>query len=515
MDEDSRPVPLVRRAPGGSGSPRPPAGVAPPVLPLSVQRVARAAVEAAREQERTAAAGEQEQPASGREAAGREQGPAPAGGHKPVAAGDGEASDGEASSLWFPVDPESDTQPIAAIVLPAAGGTPARPAPERQAPAEPEAFARPAPRRAAPPITPSAAAPQPVSGPLVRPAPRPEPDRHTEPDRRTGPDRHTGPRRDREFGAGPAAPSRRYRLAGALASAVLLAAAGSLSFALWRSASEGPSGKTLSAAASATAQAVRGQAAAWISSQVSRSAVVSCDPQMCQALRAHGVPATSLLMLPLDATSSSGAGLLGAVIVVATPTVRTEYGGSLNSAYAPAVLASFGSGGGRIDIRLVASKGAAAYRSAAGADQRARQASGLALLRSSLVVAPRGARTELTGGLVDSRLLVTLANLAALEPLTITSFGGSAPGAGPGIPLRSVVLSMSGHGAGRTARAYLRSMTGYLDGLHGLYRPARIQTVHPAGGAAGLRIEFTAPSPLGLFAPSGSARAGVSVLHTG
>jgi hypothetical protein len=39
--------------------------------------------------------------------------------------------------------------------------------------------------------------------------------------------------------------------------------------------------------------------------------------------------------------------------------------------------------------------------------------------------------------------------------------------------------------------------------------------VHPAGGAAGLRIEFTAPSPLGLFAPSGSARAGVSVLHTG
>jgi hypothetical protein len=227
------------------------------------------------------------------------------------------------------------------------------------------------------------------------------------------------------------------------------------------------------------------------------------------------VPAARLLTLPLDATSSSGAGLLGSAIVVATPTVRTEYGGSLSSAYAPAVLASFGSGRERIDIRLVAPKGAAAYRSAVSADQRARQASGLALLRSSLVVAPSGARAELTGGLVDSRLLVTLANLAALEPLTIASFGGSAPGASPGIPLRSVVLSMSGHGSGRTAGAYLRSMTRYLDGLHGLYRPALIQTRHLAGGQTGLRIGYTAPSPLGLFAPSGSARAGVSVLHTG
>ena len=294
---------------------------------------------------------------------------------------------------------------------------------------------------------------------------------------------------------------------------VLLAAAGSLSFALWRSA-EAPSGPALSAT-SATAQAVRGQVAAWISSQVSRSAVVSCDPQMCQALRAHGVSAASLLTLPLDATSSSGAGLLGSAIIVATPTVRTEYGGSLNSVYAPAILASFGSGGERVDIRLVAPKGAAAYRSAVSADQRARQASGVALLRSSLVVAPPKARTELTGGLVDSRLLVTLANLAALEPLTIANLGGPAPGASPGIPLRSVVLSMAGHGSGRSARAYLRSMTRYLNSLHGLYRPAQIQTERPADGQTELRIEFTAPSPLGLFAPSGSARAGVSVLHTG
>jgi hypothetical protein len=78
-----------------------------------------------------------------------------------------------------------------------------------------------------------------------------------------------------------------------------------------------------------------------------------------------------------------------------------------------------------------------------------------------------------------------------------------------------VVLSMPGHGAGRAGRAYLRTMTRYLDGLHGLYRPTWIQALHAAGGQAELRIGFTAPSPLGLFAPAGSARAGVSVLHTG
>ena len=49
--------------------------------------------------------------------------------------------------------------------------------------------------------------------------------------------------------------------------------------------------------------------------------------------------------------------------------------------------------------------------------------------------------------------------------------------------------------------AYVRDMVSFLRGQHGQFRPARLQSVHLPDGAAVLRIEFTAPSPLGLLGP--------------
>src|SRR5215831_15358123 len=40
-----------------------------------------------------------------------------------------------------------------------------------------------------------------------------------------------------------------------------------------------------------------GAAATWVARQVSRDAVVGCDPSMCRSLQAHGFPAGSLLAL--------------------------------------------------------------------------------------------------------------------------------------------------------------------------------------------------------------------------
>ena len=49
-----------------------------------------------------------------------------------------------------------------------------------------------------------------------------------------------------------------------------------------------------------TAGATRTQAATWVASQLSSAETVGCDPLMCAALSAHGVPAGRLL--PLGAT---------------------------------------------------------------------------------------------------------------------------------------------------------------------------------------------------------------------
>ena len=124
------------------------------------------------------------------------------------------------------------------------------------------------------------------------------------------------------------------------------------------------------------ATAARASAAGWIAGQVSPSAIVACDPAMCAALQASGVAAGRLLALGTSASDP-----LGSDLVVATPALRSQFGARLASVYAPVVIASFGSGAARIDIRAVAADGTAAYDSALAADRGARIAAGEAAHR--------------------------------------------------------------------------------------------------------------------------------------
>jgi hypothetical protein len=55
---------------------------------------------------------------------------------------------------------------------------------------------------------------------------------------------------------------------------------------------------------------------------------------------------------PVDARPTS-TDPLGSDLVIATAAIRAQFGARLASVYAPAIIASFGSGNARIDIRLV------------------------------------------------------------------------------------------------------------------------------------------------------------------
>ena len=116
-----------------------------------------------------------------------------------------------------------------------------------------------------------------------------------------------------------------------------------------------------------TEVAIRDRAAVWVAGQVSRTATVSCDRVMCQAVEAHGIPAASVLEL-----RPGQANPLRSSVIVVTAAVRSMVGSRLISADAPAAIASFGSGSMQIDIRVIAPRGAAAYSSALRADVRAR-----------------------------------------------------------------------------------------------------------------------------------------------
>ena len=188
----------------------------------------------------------------------------------------------------------------------------------------------------------------------------------------------------------------------------------------------------------ASAAAAQARAAAWVAGQVSGSAIIACYPGMCAALQEQGVAAGRLMPL-----WSAAASPLGASVLVTTPSA----GGQQADRYAPALIASFGSGDARVEVRVIEPGGAAAYRAALRADLAARTAAGDQLLQDPHIrfTGPDAAR--LRAGQVDARLLATIAALASQYAFRVTAFGDAAPGA----PVLFRAVSITGIGRGLAA----------------------------------------------------------------
>jgi len=266
------------------------------------------------------------------------------------------------------------------------------------------------------------------------------------------------------------------------------------------------------------AAVARDEAASWIRDWVSVSAVVACDPLMCRALASHGVATARMQQITTNVEDP-----LSADVVVATPVVREQFGARLAAVYAPGVLARFGAGPVRVDIRVVVNSGAASrYLSQLHADVLARRAAGLALLDNRDLVITGFAERELASGEVDSRLLANLATLVHWSsPLAVVSVGGSGPGATPGMPLLSMSVApivprpqislTAGHrdpawagipGVAWLARPMVRAAARIMTFLR-VQRtpllPARCSERRLANGRIVIEIDFGAPTQFGVF----------------
>jgi hypothetical protein len=218
---------------------------------------------------------------------------------------------------------------------------------------------------------------------------------------------------------------------------------------------------------------------------------VSCDAQVCTDLASGGFPPGDLLTL-----GPGSADPLGSDLVVATAAIRAQYGGRLASVYAPAIIASFGSGNARVDIRLVFPGGTAKYRAVQWAALRARKAADAQLLTNSQITLSATARTQLLSGDIDPRLPLLIVAMAGSHPVRITGFGDQSPGGGPASLLRSVDLAIAGTAAPLARTAYLSWMQAFIDAQRVPYRPAWSRPVTLRTGQAVLRIGYDAPSPL-------------------
>jgi hypothetical protein len=232
--------------------------------------------------------------------------------------------------------------------------------------------------------------------------------------------------------------------------------------------------------ASLQATANRAQAAAWIAGQLSPNVTVACDPQMCAQVRSSGLPAARLTIVPPGASPALGSG-----VVVATPVIRDQFGVRLAAVDAPLVIASFGSGAERVDIRAVAPDGAAALRSQLAAARTRDISAGKQLLDNKDIQAAPAARALLLAGQVDPRLLVTLSALASQMPLKLVAFDDPSPGASPAVPLRGAEI-------GAASPAGLSAMLAFLRAQQAPYLPAVAAITRSASGPSLVTVRFDA-----------------------
>jgi len=229
------------------------------------------------------------------------------------------------------------------------------------------------------------------------------------------------------------------------------------------------------------------QAAAWIAAQVSSYATVACYPVMCTALMQQGVAANRLVPL-----RTGSVGPIDANVIVISPSVSSQ----VADHYAPALIASFGSGAARIEVRAAEPGGAAAYESALQADLTARKSAGSQLLRNWHIQFTAREAAQLRAGEVDSRLLATLAALASQYSFRVTTFDDASPG------VRVVFREATISPGGRDGAAELGEAEALVNEQDPPFLPAHVAIGHPATDQATLSIEFAVPSPLGLLSPT-------------
>jgi hypothetical protein len=234
------------------------------------------------------------------------------------------------------------------------------------------------------------------------------------------------------------------------------------------------------------AAADRHQAAAWIAREVASSIVVACDPEMCNELQKSGFPAAQLMELQPTAPDP-----LGSQLVVATPVIRNQFGTRLGTVYAPLVIAGFGSGAERVEVRYIAPDGSAAFEAQLAKDLKDRIAAGQQLVTNQHVQASPAARKALLAGQVDPRLLVTLSTLAGLMPIHLIAFDDPSPGASPDVPLRGAEL-------GAAKPAGLPAVVAFLSAQQSQFAPAVARITQIANGQHVVTVRYDAPGPMGL-----------------
>jgi hypothetical protein len=211
------------------------------------------------------------------------------------------------------------------------------------------------------------------------------------------------------------------------------------------------------------------QAETWVTANVAANAPLCADVALAAQLAQAGFTAVS--------SCRSDGWVDKNQFFVSTPDIRAAIAGGLALAVrrrASLPVARFGTGGARVEVRMLlpAAQAALSARMARATDERT--LAGAALLHNPKVTATASARTALHQGQLDMRAATLLALLAARTRVRVDTILIRPPEAAAGRPARSITVSVADPAA----------LTATMRMLTGDYVPARLTQV--GGGATRL-----------------------------
>lgn len=239
----------------------------------------------------------------------------------------------------------------------------------------------------------------------------------------------------------------------------------------------------------------------WVARNLPADARIVADATVLADLTRAGLPAWDLVdSAVVDTQPTTGVTSWRVYdYVVSTPRLRTALtvGGQVRAALTSSVVvASFGSGPARVEVRELAAEGVPA---AAALTQQAEDASaeaGRQLLTSPNVRLSPDAAQQAASGMVDGRLLSVLVGLGSQFSLTVGSFTDPDPGGLYENRLRQVSLIVVDGAlvAGRSTQ--VAAVTNWLAAQQGEFRPSAV-AVH--GNQLLIRFRVLGPHERGVL----------------
>lgn len=246
-------------------------------------------------------------------------------------------------------------------------------------------------------------------------------------------------------------------------------------------------------------------AEAWIDGNVARDNRIIVDDALWVDLYKDGFPRSNVVWYyKLDTDPAVRAlaprGWRDYDYIVSTNSVRTapNVSGPARTAVANStVVATFGTGASRVEVRKINSDGSAQAAKDAAKEKTDRAQAGGQLAKNRGLALSAQARGLLQAGDVDPRLQVTLATIAAQHRLSIADFPAAAGQQNTGEPRRTVSIAAIDGRSLTGAKAAVQEVRAFFTGQPALYKPASITSTSDQ-----LRITYPWPTPTGLLNPA-------------